>query len=236
MTRPEAAQFSQTLEGVAIFAGLHPDARSALRRRCAWRRYQPGEPVVDHLDESTDVFFVTAGEARASLYSVTGKAVTFTDLHPGDVFGEISAIDSGRRSASIEARTACIIAAMPASVFLEILKSEPKVMLALLQQLAGRVRSLTTRVYEFSALAVNNRIQAELLRLAASVPRDGKSARLDTAPTHAEIASRVSTHREAVTREFNRLSRLGLIEQRGRALIVKDLGRLSEMVHDITGE
>ncbi len=236
MTRPNPPQVPQSLDGIGIFAALAPDVRLGLRKRCAWRRYEVGEPIVDHLDKSSDVFFVTSGDVRASLYSVAGKAVTFTDLGPGEMFGEIAAIDGGPRSASIEAHTACIVASMPASVFLEVLKSNPNVMLALLHQLAGRVRSLTTRVYEFSALAVNNRIQAELLRLAIPAPREGKAARIEVAPTHAEIASRVSTHREAVTREFNRLSRLGLVEQRGRALIVKDLDRLSEMVHDVTGE
>lgn len=73
--------------------------------------------------------------------------------------------------------------------------------------------ALTTRVYDFSTLAVKNRIQAELLRLANLVPKDGKSARIFPAPTHGEIASRVSTHREAVTRELNRLCRIGVAER-----------------------
>jgi CRP/FNR family cyclic AMP-dependent transcriptional regulator len=99
-----------------------------------------------------------------------------------------------------------------------------------------KIRALTTRVYEFSTLAVNNRIQAELLRLANLASKDGKSARIVPAPTHVEIASRVSTHREAVTRELSRLSRIGIIERTGADLIVKDIERLSEMVHDATGE
>ena len=76
-----------------------------------------------------------------------------------------------------------------------------------------KIRALTTRVYEFSTLAVKNRIQAELLRLARLASGDGKRARVAPAPTHSEIASRVATHREAVTRELNRLARLGLIER-----------------------
>ena len=63
-----------------------------------------------------------------------------------------------------------------------------------------------------------------------------KGARLDPAPTHAEIASRVSTHREAVTRELNRLSKVGLITREGAALIVHDLDSLAAMLHQMTGE
>ena len=109
-------------------------------------------------------------------------------------------------------------------------------MLALLSQFVAKIRTLTTRVYEFSALAVSNRIQAELLRLAKLAPEDGKSVLIAAAPTHSEIASRISTHREAVTRELNRLSRLGIIERKGSALLIKDIDRLAEMVHEVTGE
>lgn len=236
MATSQPAQFPQSLTKVGIFSGLSDETLAALKKRCAWRRYEAGEAILDHLDPSNDVFFITDGEARASLYSALGKVVTFTDLGPGDLFGEIAAIDGGPRSASIEARTRCIVASMSAATFREVVQQEPLVMQALLQSLAARIRALTTRIYEFSALAVKNRIQAELLRLAGLGVRDGNNACIEVAPTHAEIASRVSTHREAVTRELNRLSRLGVVEQKGRALVVKDIERLEELVHEVTGE
>ena len=125
---------------------------------------------------------------------------------------------------------------MPAAAFRELLQTEPAVAQALLVQFVTRIRALTTRVYEFSILAVKNRIQAELLRLASLGPREGKSARIVPAPTHVEIASRVSTHREAVTRELSRLARIGIIERRGGTLLVKNVEELTEMVHKATGE
>ena len=99
-----------------------------------------------------------------------------------------------------------------------------------------KIRELTNRVYEFSSLDVANRTRAELLRLALAGHRQGRSAKIAPAPTHAEIASRVSTHREAVTREINRLSKLGILERQGGALIVKDIERLEDMVHEASGE
>lgn len=116
------------------------------------------------------------------------------------------------------------------------LQSEPGLAQALLPRLVKTIRALTTRVYEFSTLAVNNRVQAELLRLASFGPKEGKVACIVPAPTHVEIASRISTHREVVTRERNRLSRIGIIERRGGTLLVKDVERLAEMVDDATGE
>ena len=236
MTQSQPTQDPKSLKKVAVLAGLPGDALARIQKRCHWRHYGPQETIVDYLDPSDDVFFIVGGQARASIYSVDGKAVTFTDLGPGDMFGEYAAIDGARRSTTIETRTSCHVASMPASAFHELLQQEPAVMLALLRQFVGKIRTLTTRVYEFSALAVSNRIQAELLRLANLVPLDGKLARINAAPTHSEIASRISTHREAVTRELSRLSRLGIIERRGGALVVKDVDRLAAMVHQVTGE
>jgi CRP-like cAMP-binding protein len=226
----------ESLTKVAVLACLSADSLARIQKRCFWRHYEPHETIVDYLDSSDEVYFIGDGQACASIYSVDGKVVTFTDLGPGDMFGEYAAIDGARRSATIEARTSCHVASMSASDFRELLHQEPAVMLALLQQLVGKIRTLTRRVYEFSALAVSNRIQAELLRLAKLAPLHGKSARINAAPTHSEIASRISTHREAVTRELNRLARLGIIERRGGALVVHDVPRLAAMVQEVTGE
>jgi len=236
MAQPQAIQSGNTLKNIAIFSGLSPEAVERIERRCAWKRYAPGEPILDYLDASDDVFFIALGEVRVTIYSTAGKAVSFRELGSGEIFGEFPAIDGGSRSASVEARTNCLIASMPGSSFRELLQSEPGLAQALLPRLVKTIRALTTRVYEFSTLAVNNRIQAELLRLASLGPKEGKAARIVPAPTHVEIASRVSTHREAVTRELNRLSRIGIIERRGGTLLVKDVERLAEMVHDATGE
>ena len=236
MAQPQAIQPHPSLSKVAIFADLSPDALKRIERRCVWRNYEPGEAILDYLDASDDVFIIGTGEVRVTIYSLAGKAVSFRELGAGEVFGEYPAIDGGPRSASVEARTSCLIASMPAASFREILETEPGVAQALLPELVMKIRALTTRVYEFSTLAVNNRIQAELLRLANLASKDGKPTRIVPAPTHVEIASRVSTHREAVTRELSRLSRIGIIERKGAALIVKDIERLSEMVHDATGE
>jgi CRP-like cAMP-binding protein len=121
---------------------------------------------------------------------------------------------------------------MSAAVFWDILKRYPEASATLIRQLTNSVRALTGRVYEFSALAVRNRIHAELLRLARGHMTDENAAVVRPAPTHAEIASRISTNREAVTRELNQLSRDGLVERRSGALVICDVTRLERLVEN----
>jgi CRP/FNR family cyclic AMP-dependent transcriptional regulator len=229
-----------SLESVPLFADLGPDELGSIEAACAWRHFEEGEDIVAYLDESDDVYFVVSGRARVVIYAASGKAVGFRDLLPGDMFGEYAAIDQAPRSASIEAQTACQVAVMPSEAFRALFHDQPAVCLALIRHLTKQLRSLTHRVYEFSTLAVNNRIQAELLRLAqearSSEEIETTTAVISPAPTHMEIAGRISSHREAVSRELSRLTREGLIERRGRSLIIKDVPRLRRMVRTATGE
>ena len=214
MERYQTTKFKTSLQGISLFAGLESHVLEQIHKDCAWRSYEPGDWIVNYLDNSNDVFFIANGEVRVTIYSVSGKAVSFCDLGPGEVFGEYAAIDGQSRSASVQARSSCEIASLSAASFLKLLDNE-RVLNELLRKLVKTIRMLDRRVYEFSTLAVSSRIRAELLRIANLSPRKGKCAQIVPAPTHVEIASRVSTHREAVTRELTRLTRLGILERQG---------------------
>jgi CRP-like cAMP-binding protein len=160
-----------SLERVALLAGLPSDSLERIQRSCSWRRYEPGEPIVEYLDRSDDVFFVTSGEARVIIYSLDGKVVSFRDVGPGDMFGEFAAIDGRPRCASVEARTSCLVASLSTTAFRELLQTEPRVMQALLRQLVSTIRGLSTRVYEFSVhiMAITaRRIYAEMQGIRAN--------------------------------------------------------------------
>lgn len=192
-----------------------------------------GELIIGHRDQSRDVLFLLDGLARVSVYSLAGRQVSFRDIRPGDVVGELSAIDGKARSASVESLLASTFIVMPQGVFHDVLRSHPAVLLATLRHLTTQVRALTDRVFEFSTLAVRNRVHAEIVRLARELGSEGGAdAVIRPAPTHTEIASRISTHREAVTRELNRLEGLGVIAREGRTLRVTNLARLEAMVED----
>lgn len=226
----------ETLEGVELLSGLQPDELVALGKRCTWRRFDAKQEIIGYQDDTRDVIFVIEGRVRVVIYSVSGKEVSFRDIGAGSYFGEFSAIDGKPRSASVVALAKTLVAFMPASVYWDVLKNHPSVAAKILKQLTALLRLYSERVFEFSTLAVNNRIHAELLRLARDHANGANQAAITPAPTHAEIASRVSTSREAVTRELNNLARSGLVEQHGRELRVLDLAQLGHMVEEVLGD
>ncbi len=237
-----AAPLSETrrrrfsLANIAIFEGLLAETLEKIQGHCVWREYASRELIIDHLDTSDEVFFMITGHAFVTIRSAEGKEVSYRELGPKDIFGEYAAIDGRPRSANVEARSSCIVAALPAAAFRGLLESEPQFSALLLRHFVREIRELTTRVYEFSTLAVRHRVQSELLRLARMSLCRGNSVEIVPAPTHAELASRTSTHREAVTRELNRLAKIGILRQRQRSLTICDITRLAHLVDDALGE
>lgn len=226
----------RSLGGIKLLSHIENRPLCSIEQECGWREYGAGRPIIEYLDNSSDVFFLTQGSARIIIYSPDGKPVSLKDIYEGATFGEFAAIDGAPRSASVEALESCVVARMAAKSFRELIHSEPAMMMELLNRSIGEIRRLTDRIYEFSALAVRHRLFAELLRLAQADKKMEGASTISPTPTHAEIASRISTHREAVSRELTRLRRLGLIEREGENLTIKDVGRLSDMVYAVKGE
>ena len=210
-----------------------PEAKIAeLDKRCRWRNFDADQVIINLDDESTDVYFITWGDVRVTVFSETGKTVIIHDLKTGDHFGEFAAIDGGRRSASIVALSRTSVACMSAEMFRDLLAEVPEMAQIVMQRMVGSLRTLVERVVEFSTLGVRNRIHAELLRLARAGRIVDGTGRISPPPTHAEIAARISTHREAVTRELKVLERSDLLERTRGAYVVKDISELERMVDD----
>ena len=221
------------LREISLFQSLSDEEVEKISQRCAWRTYPAGHCVVAFKDRGRDVFFVISGAVRVTLYSLDGKEVSYRDIGAGEIFGEMAAIDGEMRSANIVVLQDARIASMSPDVFWSVLNQHPGIAANLLRHLSTMIRTYSERIFEFSALAVRNRIHAELLRLARPKTEPDNSARIHPAPTHAEIASRISTHREAVTREISRLKRDGLVQSQGGALRILDVERLERMVEEV---
>jgi CRP/FNR family transcriptional regulator, cyclic AMP receptor protein len=221
---------------IAILAGLSAAAIARLAAACRWRQYRAGGLIVSHRDPSTDLHMLAAGRVRVSIYSSDGTAVIFTDIRPGEVFGEIAALDRGPRSASVEAIEESTVASLTAAEFERLLLDEPRVAVATMRLMAAEIRRLSQRVHEFSTLGVQNRIDAELLRFVGDEATNKTDVLLSPSPSLAEIASRVTTHREAVSRELSRLAGLGIVRREGADLRIVDLPRLAQLVRGVKSD
>ena len=234
VSRSHASQASGLgLRDIALLEGLSDAALEALARRCAWRSFAPDQTIISRDADDRNVYFIVSGRARATMYSHAGRQVTFRDQVAGEFLGELSAIDGEPRALDVVALESTLVASLTPAAFAELLREQPALVDRVLRRLTGLLRDISERVIELSTLGVPNRIHAELLRLAIEAGIEGNTARLSPAPKHADIASRVSTNREQVTRELSALTRTGLVSKDGSALVVRDVGRLEQMVREV---
>lgn len=223
------------LSAIREFQHLPPKDIETIAAACQWHRYDAGNEIVRYHDHTNSAFFIVQGEIRVMYHSLSGQEVILCDLPTGEMFGELTAIDGHPRSATAIARTSTLLASMPALDFKNLVYSNRLIAETILKRLTGQVRRLTERVYDYSTLAVRNRIQSELLRLARNHMTSTNAAIISPSPTQTEIANLVSTHREAVSRELNNLVRSNLIMRQGHDLHVLDIAKLTQMVNEARG-
>ena len=226
----------ENLSNVDLLSELNPADLKKVEESCSYKHYTAQEQIIDRQSESTDVFFVLSGEIRVVIYSLSGREITLDDLSAGGYFGELAAIDGEPRSASVMALTDCLVASLCQDHFLSLLGKHPKTALKVMKLLTRMVRTSTDRIMDLSTLAANNRVHADLLRLARNHMGDGNTAEISPIPMHSDIASRASTTRETVARVLNDLARNGVVERQKEVMVVLDVGQLSDMVEEVRGE
>lgn len=220
-----------------FLASLPPELRKQVQGQMRILRAKRGQSLLGRGAGSTDVYFVLEGSFNVIVYSASGREVSLRALTEGDTFGELAAVDGLPRSATVVAQRDARVAALRREEFLAAIRASPDTALWLARLLTAKVRDMNERLFELSALNVQARLHCELLRIAkaAKLSPDGRREAAG-APTHLELANRIGTHREAVTREMGALAERGIIEVERRRLTFPDLSRLELLVGQAVGD
>jgi len=220
--------YAPRLRIISLFEELSAADLSWIAGLCTIRAYEKQAQIMGENDPTTDVFFILSGSVRISSYTEGGREVIFAEMSAGDIFGEFSAVDRQPRSATVLALSNCVLARMPSTSFHEVLGRHSDISVRLIELLVSKIRKMSERVFEISALAVRERVRRELLRLASEGTAFRNGIVIRPAPTHYELAARIGSHREAVTREFNRLESENIVEVRRRQIRIIDIERLKQ--------
>ena len=211
---PDGTCMMDDLSRFPFFQPFAGPALSALAASACWRVFLPGQTVLEAGDEAREVFFIAEGEVRVVMRTSGGHEIILNELRAGHFFGEIAAIDGGPRSAGVVALTrarVCVIAAAP---FMTFALSTPAASYEVMRLLAVLVRETDARLLELTVLPVRPRLIALLLRLGR--PRQAGGMVVSPPRPHHELAARIGTRREVVSRILSALGREGLtISSRG---------------------
>jgi CRP-like cAMP-binding protein len=219
------------MDDLGRLAFFRPFSRAVLEPLSAvarWRGFAPGQTVLEAGDPAPEVYFIGEGELRVVSRSSGGHEMILNELRAGSFFGEIAAIDGGPRSAGIVALTRARVCAIAATPFMEFVLSTPEASHHLMRMLAALVREKDMRLLELAVLPVRARLAALLLRLAR--PRDGGGWIVSPPRPHHELAARIGTRREVVSRTLGAMQRSGMVELTRGGVVLLSRGGLEAEV------
>ena len=225
-----AQEIQKRLSGVPLLADLPAGKLCELEEAGRWRRYEAKEQIFDRDSDGDEIFFVVDGKVQIVNYSPSGREVSLAEVEDGGYFGELSVLDGGTPSGIAIAVEETTVASFPAEAFRKLLLDQPDIAFVVLSHLVKTVRNADARIMDLSTLSAVNRVQNELLRMAAPDEDGSDCVVICPVPTHSEIASRAGTTRETVSRVLGNLARTNIVEREGDLLRVVDLQRLSDMV------
>jgi CRP-like cAMP-binding protein len=202
-----------------------PQVAGQIAARAQVRGYAPRTAIVRQGERSTSAYLVVLGRARAMLVTADGRVVQLCDYGPGDLFGALNAA-AGTEAAEVAAVDQVEAAVFRSADFLALLEAHACVGLALSKALVRQLGHLTRQMTARTTLSATGRVHAELLRLADA---QGGS-RISPPPVLSELALRVQSTRETVSRTISALERRGIIRRDAGALTIVARARLEEMV------
>src|SRR6266545_4101126 len=210
----------ELLRTVPIFAELSDPDIASLSRLATRRRY-PKDTVVFFENEEGDFFFmILEGRIKVTILGDDGREVILSILGPGDFFGEMALLDNEPPTAIAIEDSELI--SLHRTDFQTVLTDNRSITSALIKILSARLRHANQQISTLALLDVYGRVARVIVDMAREEGRRLKDGRIAfRRATHQEIANRIGTTRETVTRMLKDLERQGLIRVDGKEIVLQ---------------
>jgi CRP/FNR family transcriptional regulator len=215
------------LKRVPLFSALSERELQFLAERAVAHRYAAGELVFSESDPCEGLYVIESGTVKIFQNSADGREQILGIERAGSSLGEVPVFDGGPHPVSADASSEAVLLLIRKEDFRSLCLKHPDVPLKLLEVLGRRQRHLVNLVNELSFSTVRGRLAAYLLRRARlEGERTPGGVRFTLQANNREIAARIGTVRDLVSRNLGRLQAEGLIQLEGRSVTVPDLAAL----------
>lgn len=232
----EAGQaFAGRLTICPILQGVQPESLACIERSSKWIRAPAETVLVEAKDKNEEMYFIVEGTARVCLKKKDDQEINLTQLSPGDVFGEISALDGKGRSSTVITLTDVLAARCPGSVFHALLRSDSELAYRFLIRFAAILRRADAQIARLTSLSPAQRVCLELLRLALPSPHSDQEWLISPAPLHKDIAAWAGTTVEDVGKAFGYLMRKHLLRRSSEGLHIMGRSQVERIAQARSG-
>jgi CRP/FNR family cyclic AMP-dependent transcriptional regulator len=207
------------LRSIPYFASLDEETLASIAALAVRRIYQPDEVIFLEGEPCAGLFIVDAGHVKIFKASLEGREQILTIIGLRDSFNDVAVFDGGPNPASAQAMDAVELCVIERPAMVSLFDRYPKLAQAVVATLAARCRMLVGMVEDLSLRSVTGRLAKLLL--------DQATQGQDAVPlTRQQMAARLGTIREMVSRSLRELEDEGLVKREGRQIVIADQAAL----------
>lgn len=217
------------LRNCHLFDGMDDLRLGEIASLCTWQHLEPGQTAAG---ESQETFFIVCqGKMRIFALSPNGRELLITDFLQGGHFGVVGVMGASAASLQAQALTPSVLACLTRANLVKLVREDAVLGGFLLEAQQAATEQLISRLVELGTFKISGRLYSYLLELAEQAGIEDNRAVLSPAPRHLQLAARIATSREEVSREMARLRKQGLITSTRRALVLHDVAELAQRLH-----
>lgn len=214
-----------------LFHDLTPEQLAGLQRNLALAHFQTGSTIVTVDQPGEAVYLLLTGTVKVHVDRADGTEVMLAILGPGEVVGEMSAIDRRTRSATIVAMEPTTTLWIDRGTFRDSLISVPVMALNLVTIMSRRLRLANAQIQALAGLDVYGRVARQLLALAEvyGEPAQGAGTLIQLRLTQSDLAALVGASRVRVNQVLASFRQLGYVATLdAHRFIILDADKLGE--------
>ncbi|NXY97532.1 Crp/Fnr family transcriptional regulator [Streptomyces sp. BR123] len=216
----------------SLLGGLPGDARGRLLTLGTRVQYPPGRVLIRESDITTSVRILLDGVVKVTGRAQDGRDALLAVRMGGDLVGELAALDGQPRSATVTACGAVNARTVPRAQFLDCLRRDPVIALAVNTSVVSKLRVANARRMDLTGCDAATRLARVLHHIAESYgERSGRRAVIRWPITQPELATLAGTAEPTVHKALRGLREAGIVSTGYRSITVEDLDRLSALAH-----
>lgn len=183
--------------------------------------------IIDFQGRSSDsVGLVISGRIEAVVFSENGDEVWIAEFSEGEFIGHMSFLNEATSQFELVAKSDVCLARIPAQKLRNLIHIEEPLREALIQDFARRLDITSQNLVNAYTLSAKGRICAELIRLSREIGIAPDKFIIRPNPVCVELARRVNSTRETVSRTVSDLQKMGILSREPGALIIHNPKKL----------
>jgi CRP/FNR family transcriptional regulator len=220
----------ELLKKPLLFSGLNEADLSALAAITVRRTFRKGETLFCEGEEATGFYLLVSGSIKLCRMSPDGREKVLHFVKPRETFAEAAFFGDGKYPAEARALEVGEVLYLPRQGLMELMSNNPNFALNLVVSLSLMLRQFARQIEELSFADVTSRLASFLVRRAAenSTSFDGITY-IDLGIKKGELASRLGTASETISRTLRKLKEEGIIDVQGNRVVVYQMEKLQKI-------